>query len=206
MATLSNHSSLVSSVPENLSSVVESHAPVMAAHLIRFNFWRGPFHEGGMECSFTVMPCLSICCSGGPDTVAVCVDVDRLISGEGASKHVCCIDLCGVKGGSHYSGIPDGESASLNSFHEGPEFVVDGVGESCDCWEEFRAKSLFHQFKAGPNVWDRPADVLPFGAQAGDQASVGSVWESGRNGHKPLNPQDPSLRSVNGSIHLVYWK
>ncbi len=58
---------------------------------------------------------------------------------------------------------------------------------------KFRAKSLFHRREAGPDIWDHPADVLPFGAQAGDQASVGSMWESGHDGRKPLNPRDPFL-------------
>ncbi len=41
MATLSSHSSLVSSVPENLSGMVESHAPVAVAHSINFLTFRG---------------------------------------------------------------------------------------------------------------------------------------------------------------------
>ena len=57
-----------------------------------FNFWRRPFYECGMECRFALTPRLPVCCASSSYTVAVCVDVDWLISGEGASKHFCCVD------------------------------------------------------------------------------------------------------------------
>lgn len=43
MAMLSSHSSLVSSVPENLSGMVDSHGPVAVAHSIHFCTFGGDF-------------------------------------------------------------------------------------------------------------------------------------------------------------------
>ena len=91
-----------------------------------------------MEGSFAIAPCLLMCCSCSPDTVATCIDVDGLISDEGTNEHVGSFNRGGVQGGGSYGGVPDGESAGLDSVtEEGPEFVIDGVGESGDCREEF---------------------------------------------------------------------
>ena len=147
-----------------------------------------------MERHFAIALGLPMCGAGGPDAVPVCVDVDGLVSDEGAGKHAGGIDRCGVQGGSGESGVSDGESAGLDSVtKESAQFVVDGAGESGDGWEELRAESLFHWCEVWSDVGYRAADVLPLGAQTGYQACIGGVREPGCNGSQPFDPRDPSL-------------